>query len=117
MFLGDKTQLQQVLMNLFRNSFNAMEEHETEKKILDIIMNSNKDSVLVSVHDTGPGIDPEIKAKLFKPFVTTRKDGSGIGLALSRSIIEKHNGEIWAENIEGGGADFSFRLQIIKDEL
>jgi len=110
--LGDKTQLQQVLMNLIRNSFNAMEENNTEPKIIDIQLVSSNDRVNVSVRDSGPGIDPEIWGKLFKPFGTTRKYGSGIGLALSRSIIEKHKGEIWAENIEGGGAVFSFKLQI-----
>jgi signal transduction histidine kinase len=109
--LGDKTQLQQVLMNLIRNSFNAMEENNTVPKTIDIQLIFSKDCVNVSVRDSGPGIDPEIRGKLFKPFVTTRKDGSGIGLALSRSIIEKHKGEIWAENNEGRGAVFSFRLQ------
>jgi two-component system sensor kinase FixL len=76
----------------------------------------NKDSVRVSVQDSGKGIEEEIKEKLFKPFVTTRESGFGIGLAVSRSIIENHNGEIWAENIPGGGAEFSFRLKITKDE-
>jgi two-component system, LuxR family, sensor kinase FixL len=79
-------------------------------------MNLNKEEVTVSVMDSGPGIDPGILEKLFKPFVTTRKDGSGIGLALSRSIMERHNGKIWGENIDGGGALFSFRLKILKVE-
>jgi two-component system sensor kinase FixL len=98
-------------MNLIRNSFSAMEENNTVPKTIDIQLIFSKDCVNVSVRDSGPGIDPEIRGKLFKPFVTTRKDGSGIGLALSRSIIEKHKGEIWAENNEGRGAVFSFRLQ------
>jgi signal transduction histidine kinase len=114
--MGDKIQLQQVLMNLIRNSFNAMEENGSEIKKIDISMNLNKEEVTVSVMDSGPGIDPGILEKLFKPFVTTRKDGSGIGLALSRSIMERHNGKIWGENIDGGGAAFSFRLKILKVE-
>jgi signal transduction histidine kinase len=114
--MGDKIQLQQVLMNLIRNSFNAMEENDTKLKKLEIIMDLNKEEVEVSVKDSGPGIEPKVRERLFKPFVTTRKDGSGIGLALSRSIIERHKGQIWGENIEGGGAVFSFRLKIVKDD-
>ena len=70
----------------------------------------------ISVRDSGQGISPEMKENLFKPFMTSRKGGSGIGLALSHSIIDKHNGKIFAENHEGGGAEFSFRLNIMQNE-
>ncbi len=60
--------------------------------------------------------DSNIIDNVFKPFVTNRKGGTGIGLSLSRSIIEAHDGSIWAENIAGGGAVFSFRLPLLKDE-
>jgi signal transduction histidine kinase len=113
---GDKIQLEQVLLNFLYNASHAIENCDIDKRTIEIFQHINKDSVSVSVRDSGKGIEVEIKEKLFKPFVTTRESGFGIGLAVSRSIIENHNGEIWAENIPGGGAEFSFRLKIMKDE-
>jgi signal transduction histidine kinase len=112
---GDKIQIQQVLMNFIRNSVVAMQNTDTENRKIEIAIKSSKDSVEVSVRDSGPGIDEAIKERLFMPFVTTRKTGFGIGLTLSRSIIERHNGEIKAANFENGGAEFSFRLKLVKD--
>ena len=112
---ADKIQLQQVMMNFMRNAFNAMESVQSGGRLMVVILSVNKGSATISVQDSGPGIAPEIKDRLFKPFVTNTKKGFGIGLALSRSIIEKHNGEIWAINLPGGGAQFSFRLKIAKD--
>lgn len=108
---ADKIQLQQVLLNFIRNATYAMEKNEPESKILEISMQSTNGSVTVKICDSGPGIDDAIKEKLFKPFVTSKKSGFGIGLALCKSIIERHKGEIWAENNPGGGATFSFRLR------
>jgi signal transduction histidine kinase len=108
----DKTQIQQVLMNFIRNAFQSMEKNDYGNRILEIVQQQEKGTVMVSVRDSGPGIDESILKSLFKPFVTTNKKGFGIGLALSRSIIEKHQGEIWANNLVGGGAEFSFRLHI-----
>jgi len=113
--LADKIQLQQVLMNFIRNAEIAMEKTDPANKKLEVISVVGKDFVTVSVRDSGPGIDSAIKEKIFEPFVTTRKGGTGIGLALSRSIIESHNGTIWAENMPDGGADFSFRLNLLKN--
>ena len=113
---GDKIQLEQVLLNFLYNASHAIENCDIDKRIIEIFQHIDKDSVRVSVRDSGKGIEVEIKEKLFKPFVTTRESGFGIGLAVSRSIIENHNGEIWAENIPDGGAEFSFRLKILKDE-
>jgi|WetSurMetagenome_2_1015567.scaffolds.fasta_scaffold21181_1 signal transduction histidine kinase len=113
---GDKIQLQQVLMNFFRNATQAMANNNPENKILEIILQVSKGLAMVSVCDSGAGIDEAIKEKLFKPFFTTGKNGFGIGLALSRSIIEKHNGEIWADNLPSGGAQFSFSLKILNNE-
>lgn len=112
---ADRVQIQQVLMNLIRNAENAMENNNKDNKTLKINTYLSGGFVTVSVCDTGPGIDSATMEKLFKPFFSTKKSGSGIGLALSRSIIQKHNGEIWAENIAGGGAMFSFRLKTIKN--
>jgi signal transduction histidine kinase len=113
---GDKIQLQQVILNFLSNAANAMKKTEKEFKILEIKLMQEMDFVTVSVRDSGPGIDPAIKDRLFRPFVTSRKRGFGIGLAVSRSIIEKHNGDIRAENIPAGGAEFSFKLAIVKGE-
>ncbi len=110
---GEKVQLQQVLVNLFRNAINAMENNSPENKLLEIGMKVNKSSVTVSVRDSGHGIDPAIKDKLFKAFVTGSKEGFGIGLALSRTIIQNHHGEIWAANLPEGGAEFCFRLKTV----
>jgi len=110
---GDRVQLQQVLLNLMSNAAIAMEGIAPENKIIEISEVVKKGTVTVSVRDHGPGISDSIREKLFKPFSTTRESGFGIGLAVSRSIIEKHGGEIWAENIPGTGAEFSFKLQVI----
>jgi len=113
---GDKIQLQQVLLNLLNNAAHAMEEIETEKRIIEIDQHIEKSSVILSVRDTGEGIEEEVKESLFNPFVTSRKSGLGIGLAVSCTIIVNHDGEIWASNISGGGAEFSFRLKIISND-
>ena len=72
--------------------------------------------MIVSVRDNGDGIEESIKEKLFKPFASSKKEGTGIGLSICRSIIEDHHGKIWAENMPDGGAKFSFSLKILKDE-
>jgi signal transduction histidine kinase len=113
--LGDKIQLQQVLMNFIRNATSAMENIDPDGRILEILLKADMKSVIVSVCDSGPGIDTSIQEKLFSPFVTTKKDGFGIGLTLCKSIIEKHNGKIWAEKSPEGGAIFSFNLQVVKN--
>jgi signal transduction histidine kinase len=112
--LADKIQLQQVLLNFFRNAIDAMEKSGTIEKTIEVSMNLAKESVTVSVRDSGPGIDKHILNKIFKPFITTGETGFGIGLAVSLSIIENHDGKIWAENIPTGGAEFSFMLTRIK---
>jgi C4-dicarboxylate-specific signal transduction histidine kinase len=111
---GDKIQLQQVLMNFIKNAITALEQNKPENRLLKINLKLTTDEVIVSVQDSGPGIDAKVRENLFKPFVSTKKEGFGIGLTLCKSLIEKHNGKIWAENIPEGGTVFSFSLNVIK---
>jgi signal transduction histidine kinase len=114
--LADKIQIQQVILNFLSNAAKAMRNSEPENKIIEIGLTSEKNMVTVFVRDFGRGIDKSIEDNLFDPFVTSNESGFGIGLALCRSIIERHKGEIWAENMTDAGAKFSFRLKQIKDE-
>jgi signal transduction histidine kinase len=110
---ADKIQIQQVVMNFLRNSVDALEKCNTDDKRIVITIRMDNDNVIVSVRDSGPGIDNGILEQVFKPFVTSGTTGFGIGLAVSQTIIEDHGGTIWAENIPEGGAEFSFRLKVI----
>jgi two-component system sensor kinase FixL len=115
MVLADKVQIQQVLLNLIRNAIEAMAE--SDKRELAIAVCQAEDSmVLVSVTDTGSGITPEMRAQLFQPFVTTKQQGMGVGLSISRTIIESHGGRIWAESNPGGGTIFQFTLRGVSQE-
>jgi signal transduction histidine kinase len=113
--LGDITQIQQVLLNFISNAANAIGEANSIKKIIQVKETINNENVIISVLDYGTGIDESIKNNLFKPFVTTRDKGFGIGLAISKSIIDEHEGNIWAENNTEGGATFSFQLKLWND--
>jgi signal transduction histidine kinase len=114
--MADRVQIQQVLLNLISNASQAMEDTDIENKIITVSETVNDEFVTVIVQDNGTGITDTVKEKLFQPFITSRKEGLGIGLAISHSIIEDHNGHIKAENRPGGGAEFSFSLKIYHDE-
>ncbi len=114
--IGDKIQLQQVVLNFLSNAAIAMENTTSENKLIEISQRADKDSVILAVRDYGSGISDSIKDSLFQPFITTHKKGFGIGLAISRSIIERHQGEMFAENMAGGGAEFSFHLKKYRNE-
>jgi signal transduction histidine kinase len=113
---ADGVQIQQVLLNFILNASQAMEKVKTSNKKITISNTISNDEVIVAVLDSGKGIDELEAEKLFKPFITSKKEGTGIGLVICRSIIEDHNGKIWAENMPDGGAKFSFSLRIFKDE-
>lgn len=108
---ADRVQVQQVLLNLIRNGIDAMQESGARRKALTITSAVTDEGwSRVSVADTGPGIAPEVLERLFQPFMTTKPQGMGVGLSISRSIIEAHGGRIWAEANPGGGALFRFTL-------
>lgn len=109
MVLVDRVQIQQVLVNLFRNALEAMAKSERRE-----LTASNRrvadDMIEVTVSDTGAGIPDDVKVKLFQTFFTTKDSGMGVGLSISRSIIEAHGGRMWAETNAAGGATFRFTL-------
>jgi two-component system sensor kinase FixL len=114
--MADRIQIQQVLLNFFTNATQAMQKIKATDKIIVISETVEEDFVNVSVRDYGEGISDALKERLFQPFVTSKKEGTGIGLAISRSIIDDHHGKIRAENMPGGGAQFSFSMKIYEDE-
>lgn len=104
---GDRVRLQQVLMNLINNASEAMRQRSSKTLKIRSTMQS-PDMIIVSVSDSGTGIDEAKKDELFEPFFTMKKDGLGMGLRICRSIIEDHGGRIWVENNPDAGATFSF---------
>jgi PAS domain S-box-containing protein len=109
--IGDRIQLQQVMMNLLMNGIQAMGEVTGRRREL-LIRSREDDSgqVIVAVEDSGTGIEPEHIERLFNAFFTTKPDGVGMGLSICRSIIEQHGGRIWANRNSGSGSTFQFTL-------
>ena len=96
--LGDRIQLQQVILNLVVNGIDAMKDTPNEDRIISIRTSRVEKFAELSVSDRGPGI-PEDKIKeVFEPFFTSKAEGMGMGLSIARTIVEAHNGRIWAEN-------------------
>lgn len=109
--IGDAVQLEQVMVNLVRNAIEAL--HSVGDRRLVISTASLADGMIrVDIADSGPGLSEALQARLFEPFKTSKTHGLGVGLALSRSIIEAHYGKIWAEPNEGGGTVFRFTLPL-----
>ena len=117
---ADRIQVQQVIVNLIRNGIDAMLEaglDASDEALL--VIETDRDAsgaVLISVCDTGPGISADVAADFFTPFVTTKKGGMGIGLSVSRSIVEAHGGRIWVERPESGGTRFLFTLPVAQGD-
>lgn len=115
---GDRVQIQQVILNLVRNASEAMTVIHDRRRELAIRTNLERSgSVRLVVEDVGIGIEPQNIDKLFAPFYTTKTDGMGIGLSVSRSIIESHHGRLWAQANEGPGATFSFSIPRAFEDL
>jgi two-component system sensor kinase FixL len=87
------------------------------RRELEIVLTQKHDQVEVSVVDTGPGLDPEIAERVFKPFASTKVRGVGIGLSVCREIVESHHGKIWFEKNPAGGATFRFTLPLVRGEM
>ena len=113
--LGDRVQLQQVLLNLITNGIETMSEiTDRPRELILKTQQDEVDKVCVTVQDSGIGIDPQSLARIFEAFYTTKPQGMGIGLSISRSIIESHGGRLWAAPNDGPGATFQFTLPISK---
>lgn len=106
----DRIQIQQVVTNLIRNAIDAMKG--APKRVLTISTKRSDNQVEVSVSDTGPGLDEEWRGKMFEAFVSSKDDGMGVGLTISKTIIDSHQGEIFATNQETEGCIFTFRLPV-----
>jgi two-component system sensor kinase FixL len=113
--LADKVQIQQVLLNLMRNAIEAMEDSDKRELILSTSLAPDH-MVEIRVADTGSGISPEISAQLFQPFITTKRQGMGVGLSISRTIVEAHGGSIAPRPNPEGGTVFSFTLPAVTKE-
>ena len=109
----DRVQIQQVVLNLVRNGLEAMADQK--RREMEVATSLSGDMAMVSVADTGPGVDAAAKARLFQPFVTTKANGMGVGLSISRTIVEAHGGRIWTEPNPAGGAVFCFTLRQAED--
>ena len=113
--LADKVQIQQVLVNLMRNAIEAMEGCKTRELLISATP-ASESMVAIGVTDTGAGIAPEMTSQLFQPFVTTKRHGMGVGLSISRTIVESHGGQINCEPNPGGGTIFRFTLRAVTSE-
>jgi signal transduction histidine kinase len=108
---GDRVQLQQVILNLLLNASDAMSTvRDRPRQLVISSKRDDADRVCLSVEDTGVGVDPERVDQLFEAFYTTKSAGMGMGLSISRSIIERHHGRLWATPNDGPGATFAFSI-------
>jgi two-component system sensor kinase FixL len=113
--LVDRVQIQQVLVNLFRNALEAM-MHSPQRELIASNAKVADDMIEVAIFDTGAGIEDSVMSNLFQTFFTTKETGMGVGLSISRSIIEAHGGRMWAETNRSGGATFRFTLPAATSE-
>jgi signal transduction histidine kinase len=108
--MADRVQLQQVLTNLTLNGIEAMKDVDAARELTVKSEQADNSHLLISVSDAGVGLAPEQAEQIFKAFFTTKPDGTGMGLSISRSIIEAHGGRLWATANQPRGAVFQFTL-------
>jgi signal transduction histidine kinase/ABC-type uncharacterized transport system substrate-binding protein len=113
--LGDRVQLQQVILNLVVNGIDAMKDTPSEKRIISIRTSRVEKFAELSVSDHGPGIPEDKLKQVFEPFYSSKAEGMGMGLSIARTIIEAHDGRIWAENRDHGGTTFRIKLPLCTD--
>jgi two-component system sensor kinase FixL len=114
---GDRVQIQQVLLNLILNGMDALDGTRLEDRRVAVTAQlDGAELIEIAVGDAGHGIPADRLARIFEPFFTTKPNGMGIGLAVSRTIVEAHRGRLWAENRNGGGAAFRFTLPIVEED-
>ena len=113
---ADRVHIQQVILNVAMNAMDAMQSLPPTARKLELYVNRRNGDVTVSIKDTGTGIQEDKLDSIFEPFVTTKKQGTGIGLSIARTIINTYGGKIWAENEAGGGAIFHFTLRSVRTE-
>jgi signal transduction histidine kinase len=113
--LGDRVQLQQVAMNLIVNGIDAMKGIDGTREMVIKSQRAENEQILVSFSDTGAGFPPQLAEQIFDPFFTTKPHGTGMGLRISRSIIESHGGRLWAVGSPGRGATFHLNLPATPD--
>jgi C4-dicarboxylate-specific signal transduction histidine kinase len=109
-FMGDRVQLQQVMMNLMTNGIDAMKDADGTRKLAIKSQRAENEQILVTVSDTGVGLPAQEADQIFKAFFTTKPHGTGMGLSISRSIVESHDGRMWAAENSPRGASFCFTL-------
>jgi PAS domain S-box-containing protein len=110
--VGDRVQLQQVAMNLIVNSIEAMKDVDGKREMVIRSQRAENEQIFVSVTDTGIGVPPQLAEQIFDPFFTTKAHGTGMGLRISRSIVESHGGRLWVTGAPGRGAVFQFTLPV-----
>jgi signal transduction histidine kinase len=109
---GHRGQLREVILNLMQNAIEAMDGSANEARNLRLETNRQDDEVTICVQDTGPGIEQQSTTKIFDAFITTKEKGTGLGLAVSRMIVELHGGRIFARSDSGSGARFEIAFPI-----
>jgi C4-dicarboxylate-specific signal transduction histidine kinase len=114
--VGDRVQLQQVLLNLIVNAVEAMSGVNDRRRELTIVSARVPEGVVVEVRDSGIGLDPQRAERVFEAFYTTKPEGLGVGLSISRSIVEAHGGRLWAAPNESNGMVFRFSLPVAEEK-